>query len=83
LTGVSLNDVAVDHFECVQAIREAGVFLEKAEKVVALDFVTNSRRTEHEAGRQLKGSAQKKTTRAPVVYTDSYLVPVTLDGKRL
>lgn len=64
------------------SIREAGVFLENAEKVVALDFVTNSRRTEYEAGCQLKGSAQKKTACAPVVHTDSYLVPVTLDGKR-
>jgi hypothetical protein len=78
--GISRDEYVIGYFEFVQRLRLAQFFDFDPNRIICIDFVTNSQRREYEKTLSIIGGKQKKISRAAPLYTNSYIVGVSLGG---
>ena len=71
---VGRDEYNLGYFEFIKECHDEDFFSVHPVDLGAADFFTNSRRLERSKGYNAKRSPQKKVVRAPVKYTDCYLV---------
>ena len=81
--GESTETLVQEYFETVQGLHQRGFFKHPRNKLLCLDFVTDSQRIERTSGRNISGSAQKKFARYLLSHTNSFLVPLLASGDRV
>lgn len=72
------DEYVTGYFDFVKRLRDCGFFDYDPNCVVCIDFVTNSRRRERKTTLNIRGAKQKKISEDAPLYTNSYLVAVTL-----
>ena len=78
--GISRDEYVMGYFEFVQRLGLAQFFDFDPNRIICIDFVTNSQRREYEKTLSIIGGKQKKISRAAPLYTNSYIVGVSLGG---
>ena len=82
--GLTRDNYVLGYFEFVQGLRNDGFFIFDPNRIICIDFVTNSQRREYEKTLALCGAKQRKISRAAPLYTNSYIVGVALgDGANI
>jgi hypothetical protein len=72
------DEYVTGYFDFVKKLRDDGFFAFDPNRVVCIDFVTNSQRRERKTSLNIRGAKQKKISENSPLYTNSYLVAVTL-----
>ncbi len=78
--GSTRDEYVLGYFEFVQRLHLELFFDFDPDRVICIDFVTNSQRREYEKTLSLIGGKQKKNSRAAPLYTNSYIVGVSRGG---
>jgi len=78
--GMTRDEYVLGYHEFVLGLHSSGFWNFDPNKIVCIDFVTNSRRRERETTLDFVGAPQKKIEGKLPTHTHSYLVAVTLGG---
>jgi hypothetical protein len=78
--GVSADEYVLGYFEFCKKPRDRGFFDFDRTRIVSLDSVTNSLRSDRTKTIHLKGSPQKQLNPPKPSYTNNYLVCVAMEG---
>jgi hypothetical protein len=76
------DSLVLEVFESVQGLHTSGFLRVDAGLIVCLGFFSDSCRTDCEVRRQVKGTAQCKSTQVSLKCTNSFLLALRGDGKQ-
>ena len=77
--GVTKDEYVLGYFEFCKRLIDGGFFDFDRKKILCLDSVTNSLRSDRTKTMHLKGAAQKRLNQALPTYTNNYLVCVAME----
>jgi hypothetical protein len=78
--GISGDKYVTGYFNFIQHLHLAQFFDFDPNRIICIDFVTNSQRREYEKTMSIIGRKQKKISRTGPLYTNSYIVGMSLGG---
>jgi hypothetical protein len=78
--GKTRDEYVLGYFEFVKKLHDEGFFNWYPSKIVCIDSLTDSRRTERGRGFQVRGGKQPKVAKNSPSYTNNFVVGVTMAG---